>query len=929
MDFTETINLFETAFRKIGLDSGEAFEMAFLDRAYDFNKKFTSMLTLDPNEIMNYQARFGAMSNSMGVVGETALNISSAFTALGADIASLFNIDIPVAMQKLQSGLAGQIRPLRDIGVDISKTSIAQTALNYGITESIEKMSAATKVQLRFLTTIRQMRLAMTDMARTINNPANQLRILQEQWRLMARAFGNIFLPVVARVLPYLNAVLIAITRIMNRIASAFGFKLPSFKETPIYMGDIPDPMEGLEDDPFDPISSGAGNATDKVKELKKALAGFDELNVLNLSDTPSDSGGGGGGGSGGYGMGTGSGYGILDEAIADEWFNYQEAISSAFDEMANKAKGVAEDIYNSLKKFEPFFKGVWQGLKDIWEIAKTVYNIALKPLLDWMGQWIADNPKFMEVLGRIQGWVWGMIGIAAAFKLAWGGVNFLAKITGLSTIAKLLFGGKVAGTATTMTAGKGILGGLTSLAGMTAGSLPLLPLLVGAAATVFVVELISITSEEWNESGVGEYVQQQGEIRTKQHLPNLGKRTTEEKVEILNPKQLETYERLLKYNVPAALQYLEAMTKDKLTKVEQRTIAHQHQQLNEFRRIEKGIITTGNAHLTLPDKVKTAMGGADSTIMGTNTSNWGKHLTEWTGGVQTKTKSAMDNVANSVGTGTSKALDEFGRLKNQSLILTEGMSTSLKTSATKAGSSVSSGIKSGTDQATRNTDTWARAMPGVMNMLGSSLLSTATSSGRNIPKGLAVGQNTAGGNMTSWTGGLLTQFSSLGGGLDRIMVGSSKAWSGAFVNNLSVLYNNLRAFARMIGVTLPYYWSPSYSRVSVSYSPTTSSGIKDNRLNISAWASGGQPPIGQLFYAREAGAELVGNVGGRTTVMNNDQIVESVATGVANAVASVLGGGTNQPIVVQVGSDTLVDTVINGLNRRSRAVGSPVALGV
>jgi hypothetical protein len=377
------------------------------------------------------------------------------------------------------------------------------------------------------------------------------------------------------------------------------------------------------------------------------------------------------------------------------------------------------------------------------------------------------------------------------------------------------------------------------------------------------------------------------------------------------------------------ALQYLEAMTKDKLTKVEQRTRLHQYQQLSEFRKIEKGIITTGNAHLTLPDKVKTAMGGADSTIMGTNTSNWGKHLTEWTGGVQTKTKSAMDNVANSVGTGTSKALDEFGRLKNQSLILTEGMSTSLKTSATKAGSSVSSGIKSGTDQATRNTDTWARAMPGVMNMLGSSLLSTATSSGRNIPKGLAVGQNTAGGNMTSWTGGLLTQFSSLGGGLDRIMVGSSKAWSGAFVNNLSVLYNNLRAFARMIGVTLPYYWSPSYSRVSVSYSPTTSSGIKDNRLNISAWASGGQPPIGQLFYAREAGAELVGNVGGRTTVMNNDQIVESVATGVANAVASVLGGGTNQPIVVQVGSDTLVDTVINGLNRRSRAVGSPVALGV
>ena len=43
----------------------------------------------------------------------------------------------------------------------------------------------------------------------------------------------------------------------------------------------------------------------------------------------------------------------------------------------------------------------------------------------------------------------------------------------------------------------------------------------------------------------------------------------------------------------------------------------------------------------------------------------------------------------------------------------------------------------------------------------------------------------------------------------------------------------------------------------------------------------------GQMFIAREAGAELVGNIGGRTAVMNNDQIVESVSRGVYEAMIS------------------------------------------
>ena len=55
-------------------------------------------------------------------------------------------------------------------------------------------------------------------------------------------------------------------------------------------------------------------------------------------------------------------------------------------------------------------------------------------------------------------------------------------------------------------------------------------------------------------------------------------------------------------------------------------------------------------------------------------------------------------------------------------------------------------------------------------------------------------------------------------------------------------------------------------------------------KLNVSWYAAGGFPDSGELFIAREAGPEMVGTMGGRTAVANNDQIVEGVAGGVARA---------------------------------------------
>jgi len=238
MDYTETINLFQTTYKKIGMETAQdlgmewgsetadAYAKGFIKAAEGFNDVLTESLGLDPNIMKQYQAIFAQMTNSMGLMAQSSMNIADSFTMLGNDIASLWNIDTADAMKKLQSGLAGQIRPLRSLGIDISQTSLEMTALKYGIEDTIIDMSQAAKVQLRWLSIMDQTEVAFGDMAKTIDSPKNQLRILSQQWSNLSRSIGNVFLPVVSEILPYINAVVIALREMIDTLATAMGYRL-------------------------------------------------------------------------------------------------------------------------------------------------------------------------------------------------------------------------------------------------------------------------------------------------------------------------------------------------------------------------------------------------------------------------------------------------------------------------------------------------------------------------------------------------------------------------------------------------------------------------------------------------------------------------------------------------------------------------------
>lgn len=274
--YQEDLNLFTVALEQYAAE------------AQNYAEKVSDVMGIDPAQWLRNQGVFNTLLTGFGDTAERAQLMSQNLTQLGYDISSFFNISIEDAMQKLQSGISGELEPLRRLGYDLSQARLEQTALNLGIKESVANMTQAEKAELRYYAIMTQVTTAQGDMARTLEAPANQLRILQAQLTQAARAIGNIFIPALNAILPYAIAVVQVIREIANALANLAGFKLTEVD----YSG-------------VNSAAVGAGSLADNLddaagaaKKLKQYTAGFDELNVF-APNTGSGSGASAGGAGG------------------------------------------------------------------------------------------------------------------------------------------------------------------------------------------------------------------------------------------------------------------------------------------------------------------------------------------------------------------------------------------------------------------------------------------------------------------------------------------------------------------------------------------------------------------------------------------------------------------------------------------------------
>jgi hypothetical protein len=274
--YQEDLNLFTVA---LGQYAAEA---------QNYAEKVSDVMGIDPAQWLRNQGVFNTLLTGFGDTAERAQLMSQNLTQLGYDISSFFNISIEDAMQKLQSGISGELEPLRRLGYDLSQARLEQTALNLGIKESVANMTQAEKAELRYYAIMTQVTTAQGDMARTLEAPANQLRILQAQLTQAARAIGNIFIPALNAILPYAIAVVQVIREIANALANLAGFKL-----TEVDYSGVNSAAVGAWS-----LADNLDDAAGAAKKLKQYTAGFDELNVF-APNTGSGSGAGAGGAGG------------------------------------------------------------------------------------------------------------------------------------------------------------------------------------------------------------------------------------------------------------------------------------------------------------------------------------------------------------------------------------------------------------------------------------------------------------------------------------------------------------------------------------------------------------------------------------------------------------------------------------------------------
>lgn len=397
--YQEDLNLFTVAMGQ------------YAKEAQEYAENVGEIMGIDPAKWMRNQGVFNTLLSGFGSVADRSYLMSKNLTQLGYDISSFFNISVEDAMQKLQSGVSGELEPLRRLGYDLSQAKLEQTALTLGIEKSVSAMTQAEKAELRYYAIMTQVTTAQGDMARSLEAPANQLRIFQAQLTQAARAIGNIFIPILQKILP----IAIAVLRIVRELADAIA-KLFHFKLTEIDYSGVKNLSSGAED-----AAAGFGDATSAAKELKKSVMGFDELNILN-GNTAS--------GSGSAGVSGGSGF----DFELPEYDFLGDAVSKQIDEVTQKLKNALPWILAIGAGLAAWKLGPKLGLDLQKTIGLAVGIFGALTLVQNILDSIVNGVTEENMTGMIFGMTLAVTGLYVALGPVAGGITAIA--SGLAVLA-------------------------------------------------------------------------------------------------------------------------------------------------------------------------------------------------------------------------------------------------------------------------------------------------------------------------------------------------------------------------------------------------------------------------------------------------------------------------------------------------------------
>lgn len=855
--YQEDLNLFTVA---LGQYAAEA---------QNYAEKVSDVLGIDPAQWLRNQGVFNTLLTGFGDTADRAQLMSQNLTQLGYDISSFFNISIEDAMQKLQSGISGELEPLRRLGYDLSQARLEQTALNLGIKESVSAMTQAEKAELRYYAIMTQVTTAQGDMARTLEAPANQLRILQAQVTQAARAIGNIFIPALNAILPYAIAVVQVIREIADALANLAGFKL-----TEVDYSGVSSAAVGAGE-----LADNLGDAASAAKKLKQYTLGFDELNVFS-PNTASGSGAGAGVGAGGFDFDLPT-YDFLGDAVQTRIGEIKKMIEDSLADITTVVSGFLLAVGAILTVTGA---NIPLGVS---LMAAGAIGLAATVGLNWNGM----SDHLASTLALITGVVGGFL-LALGAIMAFSGANLPLGI------ALMVAGGASLATAAVVnwhSSNQHLTDALTTLTGILAGA----SLAVGAmlafsgVATglgialmaVGAATLVSAAAMNWNSltSAISSPLSRIGVLVSGATLA-LGA--------ILAFSGCMPLGIALMAIGAASLASVMTLNWNGLSDEVKNVIA---------------VITTVMSVAFLAVGAALAFSGANiplglallaagAVVMGTAVMpNWD----DLSDSVQQK----ISMITTIVG-GALLAVGAILALSGVALPLGLGL---MAVGALSLGASAALNWDFVTNSIRKVVSVITGILSGALIVLGVLLCL----SGAGVGLGLAVLAAGLSLSYAAWTldDNPITRFV-------RQMANSIIGLINGVIDALNEMFHIQFDGLSVMGITL----IPAFDVRLLNIS------------HIPFFEDGGFPDQGQLFIAREAGAEMVGAMGRRTAVANNDQIVEGISAGVSiandgviSAIYALINAVEEKDMVVNVGDNEIGQSYDRYKEKRGKQVSTGV----
>ena len=379
------------------------------EEAYNWIKRLNEEMGINTQQFMQYSSIFATMLQGFGIGGEDSAKMAIGYTELAYDIWAGYN-DIyktfDDAATAVRSAIAGEVEPIRRAGFTIIESTLQQTAANHGLEISLENATEAQKAYLRYLTLVDQAHAQnlVGTYAAEMNTAEGVMRTFAQQLKSLTQAFGSLFLPILVKVMPWLQAFVELLTVAIHRVAAFFGIEIQPVDFSGYGGTGIP-ALEGVGEaadtatDSLGDTADAVDKTTDAIKDLKRATIGIDELNVIS-PPTKNDSGSGGSGGGGLTHVPSGSLGAFEDMDIGSLW---DESIFDQIQWEVDNIIGMLEDA--------------------LWEITAVVsgFALAIGAILVASGANIPLGIALMAV---------GAVGLVASIAANWDSMSDkLAKV--------------------------------------------------------------------------------------------------------------------------------------------------------------------------------------------------------------------------------------------------------------------------------------------------------------------------------------------------------------------------------------------------------------------------------------------------------------------------------------------------------------------